>query len=44
MVSDLKKVIKHVVRSVFHHSIVQIHIVVNSQDRLINAWILGILA
>jgi hypothetical protein len=31
MVSDLKEVIEHIVQSVFHHSIIQVHVVVNSQ-------------
>jgi hypothetical protein len=44
MVSDLEQVIEHVVRSVFHHSIVRVHVVINSQGRLVGAWILGILA
>jgi hypothetical protein len=44
MVSDLEKVTEHVVQIVFHHSIVQVHVVVNIQRWLIGAWILGILA
>jgi hypothetical protein len=44
MVSDLERVTEHVVQSVFHHSIVQVHVVINSHGRLISAWILGILA
>jgi hypothetical protein len=44
MVSDLEKVTEHVVRSVFHHSIVRVHVVVNNQGRLIGTWILRILA
>jgi hypothetical protein len=44
MVSDLEKVTEHVVQSVFHHNIVRVHVVINSQGRLIDAWILGILA
>jgi hypothetical protein len=44
MVSDLEKVTEHVIRIVFHHSIVRVHVVVNSQGRLIGAWIMGILA
>jgi hypothetical protein len=43
MVSDIEKITEYVVRSVFHHSIVRVHVVVNSQGRLISAWILGIL-
>jgi hypothetical protein len=44
MVSDLEKITEHVVRSVFQHSIVRVHVVISSQGRLIGAWILGILA
>jgi hypothetical protein len=44
MVNDLEKVIEHVVQIVFHHSIVRVHVVINSQGRLVSAWILGILA
>jgi hypothetical protein len=44
MVSDLEKVTKYVVRIVFHHSIVRVHVVINCQGRLVSAWILGILA
>jgi hypothetical protein len=44
MVSDREKIIEHVVRNVFHHSIVRVHVVVNCQGRLVGAWILEILA
>jgi hypothetical protein len=44
MVSDLEKVTEHVIRIVFHHSIVRVHVVINDQGWLIDAWILGILA
>jgi hypothetical protein len=44
MVSDLEKVVEHVVRIVFHHSIVRVHVVINIQRRLVGSWILGILA
>jgi hypothetical protein len=44
MASDLEKVAEHVIRIIFHHSIVQVHVVINSQGWLIGAWILGILA
>jgi hypothetical protein len=44
MVCDLKKVVEHVVRIVFHHSIIRVHVVVNFQGRLVGAWILRILA
>jgi hypothetical protein len=43
MVSDLKKATKHIVQSVFHHSIVRVHVVIKSQGWLIGAWILEIL-
>jgi hypothetical protein len=42
MVSDLEKVTDHVIRIVFQHCIVRVHVVINS--RLVGAWILGILA
>jgi hypothetical protein len=29
MVSDLEKIVEYVVRIVFHHSIVRVHIVIN---------------
>jgi hypothetical protein len=44
MVNDLEKVTEHVVRIVFHHSIIRVHVVINIQRRLVGAWILGILA
>jgi hypothetical protein len=44
MVSDLEKITQYVVRIIFHHSIVRVHVVINIQRRLIDAWILGILA
>jgi hypothetical protein len=44
MVSDLEKVTDHVIRIVFQHCIVRVHVVINSQGWLIGAWILGILA
>jgi hypothetical protein len=44
MVSDLEKVIEHVIQSVFHHGIVRVHVIINYQGQLIGAWILGILA
>jgi hypothetical protein len=44
MVCDLKKVAEHVVRIVFHHSIIRVHVVVNFQGWLVSAWILRILA
>jgi hypothetical protein len=40
MVSDLKEVTEHIVRSIFHHSIVRVHVVVNSQSCLVGAWFL----
>jgi hypothetical protein len=40
MVSDLKEVTEHIIRSVFHHSIVQVHVVVNVQGWLVSAWFL----
>jgi hypothetical protein len=42
MLSDLEMITEHVVQIVFHHSIVQVHVVINSQGRLIGAWILEI--
>jgi hypothetical protein len=44
MVSDLEKIAKHIIRIVFHHSIVRLHVVINIQRRLVGPWILGILA
>jgi hypothetical protein len=44
MVNDLEKVTEHVVRILFHHSIIRVHVVINIQRRLVGAWILGILA
>jgi hypothetical protein len=29
MLSDLEKIVEHVVRIVFHYSIVQVHVVIN---------------
>jgi hypothetical protein len=37
MVSDLETVTEHVVRSVFHHSIFWVHVVINSQGQLVSA-------
>jgi hypothetical protein len=37
MVNDLEKVIEYVVQIIFHHSIVRVHIVINSQGRLVDA-------
>jgi hypothetical protein len=44
MVSDLEKVTEHVIRIIFHHSIVRVNVVINSQGRLVIVWIMGILA
>jgi hypothetical protein len=44
MVSGLEKITKHIIQIIFHHNTVRVHIVINSQGRLIGAWILGILA
>jgi hypothetical protein len=44
MVSNLEKVTEHVVRIVFHHSTVRVHVIINYQGWVIGAWILGILA
>jgi hypothetical protein len=37
MVSDLEKIAEHVVRIVFDHIIIRVHVVVNIQCRLIGA-------
>jgi hypothetical protein len=43
MVSDIQKIVEHVIRIIFHHSIIRVHVVINIQHRLVIAWILGIL-
>jgi hypothetical protein len=44
MVSDREKGTEHVIQIVFDHSIVRVHVIVNSQGWLIGACIMGILA
>jgi hypothetical protein len=44
MVSDIKEVTEHIVRSIFHHSIVRVHVIVNNQGWLVGAWFLRTLA
>jgi hypothetical protein len=36
MLSYLKEVTEHIVRSVFHHSIVRVHVVFNCQGWLVD--------